>query len=156
MAEEISRFLPQHGFGPDVNFDTIVRYHPFLFRVYTPRTRSPHNDDSIFFIGAQFDAKFAPKTPVMSRIHGPAGSVLDVATYEDCVRHLDWETRSTSPFISTSFNFAWSLWDAMRRYNTGVKHDVEIAIIDASALCGRAVTAIQLLRKKPLQKSVSF
>ncbi|EEB91406.1 hypothetical protein MPER_10235 [Moniliophthora perniciosa FA553] len=85
MTEEFSRFLPQHGFGPDVNFDTIVRYHPFLFRVYTPRTRSPHNDDSIFFIGAQFDAKFAPKTPVMSGIHGPAGSLLDAATYEDCL-----------------------------------------------------------------------
>jgi hypothetical protein len=153
MSEECSRFLPQHGFGPDVNFETIIRYHPFLFRVYTPRSRSPHHDDSIFFIGSKFDAKFAPKTPVMSGIHGPAGiSLLDVATYEDCVRHLDWETRSSSPFISTSFSFAWSLWDAVRRYNSGIKHDVEIAVIDATALSGRAATAIQLLRKKPLER----
>ncbi|KAL0071282.1 hypothetical protein AAF712_001848 [Marasmius tenuissimus] len=145
-----TRFLPQHGFGPDVNFDTIARYHPFLFRVHTPRSLSPVKDDSLYFVGAQFNAKFAPRTPVMSGMHVGSGvSLLETATYEDCTRHLDWETRSQSPFISTSFSFAWSLWDAVRRYNKGVKHDVEIAIIDARALIGQGVTAIQLLRKKP-------
>ncbi|KAL0566640.1 hypothetical protein V5O48_015370, partial [Marasmius crinis-equi] len=148
--DSIRRFLPQHGFGPDVNFDTITRYHPFLFRVYTPRTLSPLADDSLFFVGGQFNAKFAPRTPVMTGMHvEPGVSLLDTTTYEDCTRHLDWETRAQSPFISTSFSFGWSLWDAVRRYNTGVKHDVEIAIIDARALVGQAATAIQLLKKKP-------
>ncbi|KAF9260738.1 hypothetical protein L218DRAFT_871726, partial [Marasmius fiardii PR-910] len=152
-SEGPTRFLPQHGFGPDVNFDAISRYHPFLFRVYTPRTLSPLKDDTLFFVGAQFNAKFAPETPVLSGMHVEDGiSLLDTATYEDCTTHLDWATRSNSPYISTSFSFAWSLWDAVRRYNNGVKHDVEIAIIDARALVGQAVTAIQLLRKKPAEQ----
>ncbi|KAE9402663.1 hypothetical protein BT96DRAFT_956154 [Gymnopus androsaceus JB14] len=55
--------------------------------------------------------------------------LVETATYEDCIQHLSWETRSRSPFISTTFSFAWAFWDALRRFETGVKHDVEIAVI---------------------------
>ncbi|PCH36874.1 hypothetical protein WOLCODRAFT_140621 [Wolfiporia cocos MD-104 SS10] len=67
-------------------------------------------------------------------------------TYADVAQHLDWTTRSQSPYISTSFSFAWAIWEATRRYHHGVKHDVEIAVIDAKCVASRAVTAVELLR----------
>ncbi|EJD01953.1 uncharacterized protein FOMMEDRAFT_32739, partial [Fomitiporia mediterranea MF3/22] len=67
-------------------------------------------------------------------------------TYADLVRHLDWTTRSSSPYVTTSFSFFWCLWDAVRRYKLAVKHDVEIAIIDARKVRERAKTALEVLR----------
>jgi hypothetical protein len=40
----------------------------------------------------------------------------------------------------------------VKRYHVGVKKDVQIAIIDASALGGRAATALQLLMKSTENK----
>jgi hypothetical protein len=68
-------------------------------------------------------------------------------TYESVARYMDWKTRSSSPYVSTTFSFAYALWDAVKRYKMGMKHDVEIAVIDARAVKGRAVTALELLRK---------
>lgn len=68
-------------------------------------------------------------------------------TYEEVAKHMDWTTRGTSPYVTTSFSFAWALWEAVRRYKIGVKHDVEIAVIDARKVIGQAVTALELLRK---------
>jgi hypothetical protein len=148
IPHEEYRFLPQVGFGQDITFDTIVTYNKFLFRVYTPKHTVSTDQDSAFFVGNKFDQKYAPSTPVSSDMYLPFGpSLSETATYEDCINHLNWETRATSPFISTSFSFAWAVWDAVRRYNSGVKHDVEIAVIDASAVAGKSVTALQLLRK---------
>ena len=67
-------------------------------------------------------------------------------TYADLQRHLDWTTRSQSPYVTTSFSFFWALWEAVRRYRLGVKHDVEIAVVDARRLRGRARTALEVLR----------
>lgn len=50
-----------------------------------------------------------------------------------------------SPFISTSFSFAWCIWDALRRFHQGVKKDVQVAVIDARAIADRAMTAVELL-----------
>ncbi|KAJ7675543.1 hypothetical protein B0H17DRAFT_864328, partial [Mycena rosella] len=66
--------------------------------------------------------------------------------YADVARHLDWTTRHTSPYVSTSFSLMWAVWEALRRYHFGVKHDVEIAVIDASAVAERATTAVELLQ----------
>lgn len=147
-------FLPQLGFGSDVTFETIVGYHryTYLFRVYTPKLLPAVQDESIFFVGSQFDNRFAPQTPITSEMHNYPSSgdpLVETATYEDCIQHLSWETRSRSPFISTTFSFAWAFWDALRRFETGVKHDVEIAVMDAASLSGKAVTTLQLLRKSP-------
>ncbi|THV02193.1 hypothetical protein K435DRAFT_653900, partial [Dendrothele bispora CBS 962.96] len=148
IPREEYRFLPQVGFGQDVTFDTIVTFSRFLFRVYTPKPSQIREDDSAFFVGSKFDKTYAPYTPISSDMYLPFGeSLSETATYEDCINHLNWETRSNSPFISTSFNFAWAIWDAVRRYNHGIKHDVEIAVIDATAFTGKAVTVLQLLRK---------
>ncbi|KDQ56704.1 hypothetical protein JAAARDRAFT_36195 [Jaapia argillacea MUCL 33604] len=124
--------LPQYGFGTELSFDKIVENNPFLFRVYTPRPLSPFFDSTDpFFVGQSF----REKTDVRP----------STVTYDDAVRHLDWTTRSTSPFISASYSFAWAIWEAVRRYKINVKHDVEIAIIDAKAVAGRAVTALEVL-----------
>lgn len=134
--------LPQYGFGAELKFDTLVQSNPFLFRVYTPKQRSPFFDDSEpFFVGHQFDERFT-RSPVSLSSPG----VPVAGTYDDVVRHMDWKSRHTSPFISTSFSFAWAIWEASRRYKINVKHDIEIAVIDARALVGRAVTAVELLR----------
>lgn len=75
-------------------------------------------------------------------------------TYEDLQRHLDWTTRSQSPYVTTSFSFFWALWEAVRRYRFGMKHDVEIAVVDARKLRGRAKTALEVLRNVEEAQSV--
>ncbi|KAI5118651.1 hypothetical protein M0805_002571 [Coniferiporia weirii] len=77
---------------------------------------------------------------------GPEETAGAQMTYADLVRHLDWTTRAHSPYVTTSFSFFWALWEAVRRYRLGVKHDVEIAVIDARRLRDRARTALEVLR----------
>ena len=134
-----SNTLQQYGFGPDVTFDGLLSGNPFLYRVYTPR--SQNTDTTNPFVANKFndDCSF-------SLLDGPS-HLANSSTYADVVQHMDWTTRSTSPFISTSFSFAWAIWEAIRRYHTNVKHDVEIAVIDAKAVTGHAVTATELLMK---------
>ena len=134
--------LPQYGFGAEVAFDALVDTNPFLFRVYTPKhsasTSASTSDDcdAPFFLAQQFQ-----NDPLAS----PSKS--SPATYADVAHHMEWTTKSTSPFVSSSFSFAWALWEAVRRYHGNMKHDVEIAVIDARLVADRAVTALELLRK---------
>lgn len=135
--------LPQYGFGTDVDFDSLIKDNHFLFRVYTPRERSPFFDNTDpFFIAPKFNERYNLSPAQLSECAG-----AHVGSYEDVLTHMDWTTRSSSPYISTSFSFIWSIWEALRRYHQGVKKDVQIAVIDASAVTGRAVTAVQLLRQ---------
>lgn len=137
------RVLPQYGFPDDVDFHTLIHDNRLLFRIYTPKERSPFVDDSDpFFVAARFNEKFAP-SPVLS----PGANFVNPysASYDDIVRHMDWTTRISSPYISTSFSFMWSVWEALRRYHLGVKQDIQIAVIDAHAISDRALTAVHLL-----------
>jgi len=137
--------LPQCGFGADIDFDTLIKANRFLFRVYTPKERSPFSDDTDpFFVAPRFDEQFT-RSPV--DLPNIKFSEPVVGSYAEVARHMEWTTRSSSAYISTSFSFSWAIWEAVRRYHSGVKKDVEIAIIDATALGGRAATAAQLLRK---------
>jgi len=152
------RLLPQCGFGEDIDFNTLIESNHFLFRVYSPKERSPFSDPSDpFFVAPKFDEQFT-RSPVdlpdASTLRFPE---LMAGSYSEVARHMEWTTRSTSPYISTSFSFSWSIWEAVRRYHFGVKKDVQIAIIDASALEGRAATAVQLLQNSsPDQYVVVF
>ncbi|EPQ50847.1 hypothetical protein GLOTRDRAFT_112617, partial [Gloeophyllum trabeum ATCC 11539] len=147
--QQQSNLLPQYGFGPELSFEKLVEQNPFLFRVYTPRPLGPFFDATdAYFLGESFqgeDDQSIPDLNLLPRSRSVKESIF-AATYADAVRHLDWTTKSTSPFVSTSFSFAWAVWEACRRYKLNVKHDVHIAVIDARALVGRAVTAIELLR----------
>jgi len=137
-SSQLISSLPQYGFGSEYTFESLVQDNPFLFRVYTPKPRSPFFDNSEpFFVGQKVD----DVSPDL------VDQIAACSTYEDVARHMDWTTRSSSPYISTSFSFVWAIWEAVRRYRTNVKHDIEIAIIDARAVSGRAVTALELLRK---------
>ena len=143
-------FLPQCGFGADIDFDTLIKANRFLFRVYTPKERSPFEDDTDpFFVAPRFDEQVARSPVDVPKIRF---SEAVIGTYDEVARHLDWTTRATSCYISTSFSFSWSIWEAVRRYHQGVKKDVEIAVIDGTALGGRAATAIQLLQKSSLEE----
>lgn len=149
--------LPQYGFGTDVDFQSLIEANHFLFRVYTPKAPSSGprlNDDDPYFLAPKFDEKYhSPlddSPPHNDRLGDCRASV--VGTYDDVVTHMDWTSRLSSPYISTSFSFIWSIWEALRRYHTGVKKDVEIVIIDARAVSERAVTAVQLLRKGSLSE----
>ncbi|KAH0578560.1 hypothetical protein H2248_003707 [Termitomyces sp. 'cryptogamus'] len=140
--------LPQYGFSTDVEFDKLVKDNHFLFRVYTPRARLPFVDDSEpYFLAPKFNERWtrSPEEFVRSPFCYE-GSDRHVGTYEDVAIHMDFSTKSSSPYISTSFSFIWSIWEALRRYHLGVKKDVEIAVIDASAVSQRAASAIQLLQ----------
>ena len=88
-------------------------------------------------------------TSPMSIAPGNADSFacpMDI-TYADLQRHLGWATGSQSPHVTTSFIFFWALWKALRRYQLGVKRDVEFAVVDARRLYGRARTASEVLRE---------
>ncbi|KAF8639140.1 hypothetical protein AX17_001630 [Amanita inopinata Kibby_2008] len=151
---ENSLYLPQYGFGPALDFIDLVKHNRFLFRVYTPKERSPFFDNTEpFFIAPKFDERYRNPSPGGLRdwdVLGP--NAVASATYEDVARHMNWTTRSLSPYISTSFSAIWSIWEAVRRYHHGVKQDVEIAIIDAHAVSDRAVTAAYLLGKASPQE----
>ncbi|TFK52939.1 hypothetical protein OE88DRAFT_1610274, partial [Heliocybe sulcata] len=142
--------LPQYGFGPELSFKKLVEQNPFLFRVYTPRPLGPFFDESEpYFLGGSFTEEADDSIPdanMRPRAQSLKGDTLPTS-YADVVRHLDWTTKSSSPFVSTSFSFAWAVWDACRRYKLGVKHDVHIAVIDAKVLVDRAVTAVELLNE---------
>lgn len=141
--------LPQYGFGPELGFDTLVQNNPFIFRVYTPKSsesvnRTPEPSQP-YFVGQKFDETYTLAAEPL-----PTKQCIDASTtYDDVVGHMDWTRRSSSPYISTSFSFTWSIWEALRRYHLNLKHDVEIAVIDGRALSEYryAVTAVQLLRK---------
>jgi hypothetical protein len=137
--------LPQYGFGADIDYKTLVSSNPFLYRVYTPKERSPFADATDpWFVAGKFDEVYArtPATITSAVAIDPLES-----SYEDVAAYMEWTTRSKSIFVSASFSFAWSIWEAVRRYHHGMKKDVEIAIIDASALLGRAATGVELLKK---------
>ncbi|KAM5545967.1 hypothetical protein V8D89_000093 [Ganoderma adspersum] len=138
--------LPQYGFGADVGFEQLIDNNPFLFRVHTPKEPSPFYDKTEpYFVGQAFaDNVGASAFHASTRSPYRAPSTY---TYADVSKHMDWTTRASSPYVSTSFSFAWAVWEATRRYHHGLKHGVEIAIIDAKALSGKAVTAVELLRQ---------
>lgn len=135
--------LPQHGFSADIDFRSLLKANPFLFRVYTPRERSPFFDDTDpYFLAPKFNEEYV-RSPVEFKEQQLADGWE--VTYSDVAKHMDWTTRPASPFVSTSFSFAWCIWDALRRFHQGVKKDVQVAIIDGRALADRAKAAVELL-----------
>jgi hypothetical protein len=139
--------LPQYGYGSDHAFDHLIQDNPFLFRVYTPKQRSPFFDATEpYFVGQKYNEQFREAA---ERLRQPftGKSVASTSSYADVAQHMDWTQRHMSPYISTTFSFAWAIWEATRRYRVGLKHDIEIAVIDARQLAGRAATALELLRK---------
>ncbi|KAJ7752533.1 hypothetical protein B0H14DRAFT_2541046 [Mycena olivaceomarginata] len=132
-------YLPQYGFAVETKFTELVQNNPFLFRVHTPK--SPTRAD-VLFPALKFDTRYTRDT-------GSPSPDPPTPTYADVVRHLDWTTRHSSPYVSASFSFMWAVWEAVRRYHFGVKHDVEIAVIEASALSTHSPTAVEILRSVP-------
>jgi hypothetical protein len=119
--------LPQYGFGSDLSFDSLVGQNPFLFRVHTPKERSPFFDNTEpYFVGQRFNERYVVAPQKLSGTSSDFRKPITGA-YADAMRHMNFKTRSTSPYISTSFSFVWALWEAVRRYRINVKHDVEIA-----------------------------
>lgn len=148
--------LPQYGYGSDHTFDRLIQDNPFLFRVYTPKQRSPFFDATEpYFVGQKYNEQYREAA---ERLRQPftGKSVASTSSYADVAQHMDWTQRHMSPYISTTFSFAWAIWEATRRYRVGLKHDIEIAIIDARQLAGRAATALELLRKGTPNESVLF
>jgi hypothetical protein len=142
--------LPQYGFGSEVSFNDLVDTNPFLFRVYTPRidlSQSAEDSGKANFIAQRFMDE-PPPSLNEARLRKLS------STYADVVQHMDWTTKSSSAYVSTSFSFAWAIWEAVRRYHTNMKHDIEIAVIDATAVADQAVTALSLLRKGTPRESV--
>ncbi|KAF8142917.1 hypothetical protein K438DRAFT_1994468 [Mycena galopus ATCC 62051] len=135
----LPEYLPQYGFGAETEFKQLVERNAFLFRVHTPK--SPTRSDAVF-PALKFDQRYTFDASSPSLDPPPP-------TYADVVRHMDWTTRNSSPYVSTSFSFMWAVWEAVRRYHFGVKHDIEIAVIDATALTTHAVTAVEVMRSIP-------
>ncbi|KAH7928886.1 hypothetical protein BV22DRAFT_1082208 [Leucogyrophana mollusca] len=156
MEQTTGSPLPQYGFGPEHTFDGLIQDNPFLFRVYTPKQRSPFFDTTEpYFVGQKFDESFAQSAEQLPR--SPGDSIASTSTYQDVAQHMDWTQRHMSPYISTTFSFVWAIWEATRRYRVGLKHDIEIAIIDSRLLAGRAATALELLRKgEPKERHLDY
>ncbi|KAJ6471084.1 hypothetical protein C8R47DRAFT_1054531 [Mycena vitilis] len=132
-------YLPQYGFGTETEFKKLVEQNPFLYRVHSPKS-STHPD--VPFPALRFDGRYTYDAGSPS-VDPPA------PTYSDVARHMEWTTRHASPYISSSFSFMWAVWEAARRYHFGVKHDVEIAVIDASSIPARSITVVEILRSVP-------
>lgn len=149
MPSPVMNSLPQYGFGPEVTFEGLVAGNPFLFRVHTPRAQPPQYDSSEpYFVGPKYSDEFSSAATSSPPYHSPSSEPVSAAcTYADVVQHLDWTSRASSPYISASFSFAWAIWEAVRRYHSNVKHDVEIAVIDARKVSDRAITAVELLMR---------
>ncbi|KAF7302707.1 hypothetical protein HMN09_00905600 [Mycena chlorophos] len=132
--------LPQFGFSSEVGFRRLAERNLFLFRVHTPKPAHGQSllDDA--FVAPRFDTRYSDSDERI--LHEPP-----VPTYAEVARHLDWTTRLSSMYVSASFSFMWAIWEALRRYHFGVKHDVEIAVIDATAsiIAQRAATAVEVL-----------
>ncbi|KIK97309.1 hypothetical protein PAXRUDRAFT_10269 [Paxillus rubicundulus Ve08.2h10] len=141
--------LSQYGFGSEYSFDSLIQDNPFLFRIYTPKIGSQiFNRTQPYFVGQKFNEHFTRAAEQLGDYSFASGeSITSATTYQDVAQHMDWTQRHMSPFISTTFSFAWAIWEATRRYRVGLKHDIEVAIIDARMLVGRAATALELLRK---------
>ncbi|KAJ7613655.1 hypothetical protein DFH06DRAFT_1307865 [Mycena polygramma] len=129
-------YLPQYGFGTETEFKKLVEQNPFLYRVHSPKS-STHLD--VPFPALRFDGRYTYDAGSPS-VDPPA------PTYTDVAQHMEWTTRHASPYISSSFSFMWAIWEAARRYHFGVKHDVEIAVIDASSIPARSITVVEILR----------
>ena len=83
-----------------------------------------------------FDSRPAGSASMASSISMPASTPpLDLSiekpSLSTLLAHLDPGTRTTSAYVSASMSFFYALWEAVRRYRVNVKHDVEIAIMDA-------------------------
>ncbi|KAJ3567929.1 hypothetical protein NP233_g6043 [Leucocoprinus birnbaumii] len=151
-----SGILPQHGYRSDTRLQSLLSENPYLFRIYTPKERSPFFDDTDpYFLAPKFNERYA-RSPVEIRDHQQFIDEWNVS-FADVVKHMDWTTRITSPFISTSLSFAWCIWDALRRFHQGVKKDVQVAIIDGRAIADRAATAVELLElSSPNQRNKDY
>ncbi|KAI6115370.1 hypothetical protein EDD16DRAFT_1482840 [Pisolithus croceorrhizus] len=142
-------YLPQYGFGSEYCFDRLIQDNPFLFRVYTPKVHS-QNGSTIepYFVGQKYNEHFTlAAEKLRSPAVGPDETIASTSSYQDVALHMEWTQRHKSPFISTTFSFIWAIWEATRRYRVGLKHDIEIAVIDSRMLAGRAATTLELLRK---------
>ncbi|CAK5264025.1 unnamed protein product [Mycena citricolor] len=137
--------LPQHGIPSCASFCSLTSngWNRFLFRVYTPKSGTHFG---VPFTGLRFDNRWNEYAEEL------LPEVLFEPNYESIATHLDWTTRQSSPYVSTSFSFYWALWEAVRRYHYGVKHDVEIAVIDArcASVFKRAVVVLDVLRGVPI------
>lgn len=147
-------YLPQYGFSSEYCFDRLIQDNPFLFRVYTPKVHS--QSGSIvepYFVGQKYNEHFTlAAEKLRSPAVGPDETIASTSSYQDVALHMEWTQRHKSPFISTTFSFIWAIWEATRRYRVGLKHDVEIAVIDSRMLAGRAATTLELLRKGTLKE----
>ncbi|KAL5478607.1 hypothetical protein ACEPAI_2792 [Sanghuangporus weigelae] len=105
--------------------------------------------------GSDLESEGSSLSMMLGHSHSRVGSQSveeSGMTYSELVRHLDWTTRWSSPYVTTSFSFFFCLWEAVRRYKLGVKHEVEIAVIDARKVQGRARTALEVLRSVEPEK----
>jgi hypothetical protein len=107
--------------------------------VHTPK--SPTHSD-VPFPALKFNRRYTSHASSPSLNPSPP-------TYTEVAGYMDWTTRHSSPYISTSFSFMWAISEAAHRYHFGVKHDVEIAVIDATAIPGRPITVVEILRSVP-------
>lgn len=135
--------LPQYAFSETCNFNTLIDSNQFLFRVYTPRMVGGIRSD----LANQRDLGLvAPKFRNMEdSIYSLSMEPTPVWTYADAAKHFGKGAHKTSPYVSTSFSFMWTIWEALRRYHEDETKDFEIAVIDAKAVKDRAITSIQLL-----------
>ncbi|KAL4072143.1 hypothetical protein J3A83DRAFT_4372146 [Scleroderma citrinum] len=154
-----ANYLPQYGFGSEYSFDHLIQDNPFLFRIYTPKTCSQViSTPEPYFVGQKYNEHFTLSAEQLhSPAVGPGETVASTSSYQDVALHMDWTQRHKSPFVSTTFSFIWAIWEATRRYRVGLKHDIEIAVIDSRMLGGRAATALELLRKgSPKERHLDY
>ncbi|KAJ7246115.1 hypothetical protein B0H12DRAFT_1126821 [Mycena haematopus] len=101
----LPEYLPQYGFGTETEFKKLVEQNAFLFRVHSPKSPS---QSGTLFPALRFDQRYTLHSSLPSSDPPPP-------TYDEVVRHMDWTTRPSSPYVSASFSFMWVVWEAVLR-----------------------------------------
>ncbi|KAJ3553818.1 hypothetical protein NM688_g3415 [Phlebia brevispora] len=140
--------IPFFGFRDSRSYNVVLQNNPVLFRLHADASPTHHgiNGPIVAPRYANFSVADLPSLPLVRQ-----------STYGEVARHLNvyknLEKRNSvdfqTPWVSTTFNFPYLMWEASRRimYRYVKEQELYVLMIDGRhrSVRERAVTAVDLL-----------